>query len=59
SAKKFFELASIPLDDLNAEALRIYKGEKSNEQIKQHALEWIAKNQATWDKWLAEAKAAK
>ncbi|MDX8529168.1 glycine betaine/L-proline ABC transporter substrate-binding protein ProX [Mesorhizobium sp. MSK_1335] len=58
SAKKFFELVAIPIEDLNAEDLRIYKGENSNEQIKQAGLDWIAKNKTKWDQWIAEAKAA-
>lgn len=58
SAKKLFELVEIPLDDLNAEDLRIYKGENSNDQIQQRALEWISTNKTKWAKWIAEAKAA-
>lgn len=58
SAKKFFELLTIPLEDLNAEALRIHDGEKSNDQIKQHASEWLSKNKAKWGDWIREAKAA-
>ncbi|MEI9425891.1 glycine betaine/L-proline ABC transporter substrate-binding protein ProX [Mesorhizobium sp. Cs1299R1N1] len=59
SAKKFFKAVKIPLEDLNMEALRIHDGEKANEQIRVHASEWIAKNKAKWDEWIAEAKAAK
>ncbi|MER8395806.1 glycine betaine/L-proline ABC transporter substrate-binding protein ProX [Mesorhizobium sp. M1340] len=58
TAKKFFELVAIPIDDLNAEDLKIFEGESSNDQIKQAALDWISKNQKTWDGWIAEAKAA-
>ncbi|MDX8443065.1 glycine betaine/L-proline ABC transporter substrate-binding protein ProX [Mesorhizobium australafricanum] len=58
SAKKFFDLVAVPMDDLNAEDLRIYKGENSNDQIKQRALEWISNNKAKWDDWIAQAKAA-
>ncbi|MER8437226.1 glycine betaine/L-proline ABC transporter substrate-binding protein ProX [Mesorhizobium sp. M1312] len=58
TAKKFFELVAIPIDDLNAENLKIFKGESSNDQIKQAALDWISKNKKTWDGWIAEAKAA-
>lgn len=59
SAKKFFELVAIPIEDLNAEDLRIYKGENSDAQIKQAALDWIAANKPEWDQWIAEAKSAK
>jgi glycine betaine/proline transport system substrate-binding protein len=59
SAKKFFELVTVPIDDINAENSLVNNGEKSNEQIKKHATDWIAAHQAEWDKWITEAKAAK
>ncbi|MER8760483.1 glycine betaine/L-proline ABC transporter substrate-binding protein ProX [Mesorhizobium sp. M0976] len=59
SAKKLFELIHIPVEDINAENLLINKGEKSNEQIQKHATDWIAAHKDAWDKWIAEAKAAK
>ncbi|WP_245492328.1 MULTISPECIES: glycine betaine/L-proline ABC transporter substrate-binding protein ProX [unclassified Mesorhizobium] len=59
SAKKFFELFAMPLEDLNAQALRIYNGEKSDAQIKQRAMEWISNNKTKWDDWIAQANAAK
>jgi glycine betaine/proline transport system substrate-binding protein len=34
------------------------EGEKSAKDIAKHADEWIANNKATWDGWLAEARAA-
>lgn len=58
SAKKFFELLQVPIDDINAENSLVNDGEKSNEQIKKHAADWIAAHKAEWDKWIAEAKAA-
>ncbi|OBP78345.1 glycine betaine/L-proline ABC transporter substrate-binding protein ProX [Mesorhizobium loti] len=58
SAKKLFELVQIPTEDLSAEDLRIYKGENSNDQVKQRALEWISTNKLKWAEWIAEAKAA-
>ncbi|TIN74634.1 MAG: glycine betaine/L-proline ABC transporter substrate-binding protein ProX [Mesorhizobium sp.] len=58
-AKKFFELVQIPIEDVNAENREIANGEKSNGQIMKHATDWIAAHQADWDKWIAEAKAAK
>jgi len=58
SAKKFFELVQVPIEDINAENSLVNNGEKSNEQIKKHAADWIAAHKAEWDKWIAEAKAA-
>ena len=34
------------------------EGQKSQKDIDRHADEWIAKNQAQWDSWIAEAKKA-
>ncbi|MCQ8876405.1 MAG: proline/glycine betaine ABC transporter substrate-binding protein ProX [Mesorhizobium sp.] len=58
-AKKFFELVQIPVEDVNAENTQVANGEKSNEQIMKHATDWIAAHHADWEKWIAEAKAAK
>ncbi|MDX8502601.1 glycine betaine/L-proline ABC transporter substrate-binding protein ProX [Mesorhizobium sp. VK4C] len=57
--KKFFELVQIPIEDINAENVKLHDGNKSNEQIMKYADEWIAAHQAEWDRWIAEAKAAK
>ncbi|MER9127915.1 glycine betaine/L-proline ABC transporter substrate-binding protein ProX [Mesorhizobium sp. M0959] len=59
SATKFFELVQIPTEDINAENQFIFKGEKSNEQILHRTKGWIAAHTSEWDKWIAEAKAAK
>ncbi|MEZ2127838.1 MULTISPECIES: glycine betaine/L-proline ABC transporter substrate-binding protein ProX [unclassified Sinorhizobium] len=59
SAKKFFELVQIPVEDINAENKLVNDGEKSNEQIMKHATDWIAAHKTEWDQWIAEAKAAK
>lgn len=57
-ARKWFELLQIPIDDINAQNMLVNEGEKSDEQIRQHARDWIEANQAQWDSWIAEAKAA-
>jgi len=60
AAKKFFELFTLPLIDINEQNTLMNEGEKSQQDIERHASEWIAKNQANWDKWLdAARKAAK
>lgn len=58
TAKKFFELVRVPIEDINAENKLVNDGEKSNEQIMKHATDWIGTHKAEWDKWIAEAKAA-
>lgn len=58
AAKKFFEVFTLPLGDINAQNTRMQDGEKSKKDLKRHVKEWIANNQATWDGWLAEARKA-
>lgn len=59
AAKKFFELAKLPIDDVNAEILREHEGEDKPEQITQHAKDWVAKHKAEFDGWVKEAATAK
>ena len=58
AAKKFFEVLTIPLLDINAQNTRMNEGEKSQKDIERHVDEWIAGNQAQWDGWLEEARKA-
>ena len=55
AAKKFFELVTLPLADINEQNTKMNEGEKSQKDIDRHADEWIAKNKAQWDKWIAQA----
>ncbi|MFD2054871.1 glycine betaine/L-proline ABC transporter substrate-binding protein ProX [Mesorhizobium calcicola] len=59
SAKNFLEEVTIPVDDVSAENKMIYDGEKSPDQIAKHATDWIAAHKTQWNKWIADAKAAK
>ncbi len=56
AAKKFFELFTISLADINEQNTRMNEGEKSDKDIKKHAMEWIAKHQDTWNGWIEEAR---
>jgi glycine betaine/proline transport system substrate-binding protein len=58
SAKKFFELVRVPIEDINAENLLVNEGENSEDAILGHAKAWIADHQQEWDRWIAEAKEA-
>jgi len=58
AAKKFFEVFTLPLADINEQNTKMENGEKSQKDIERHAQEWIAKNQEQWDGWLAAARAA-
>ena len=54
--KKFLEAASIPLADISAQNLKMFKGEKSEADVKRHAEEWIKANQSTFDSWIEKAQ---
>ena len=58
AAKKFFELFTVQLADISEQNTRMNEGEKSQKDVERHADEWIAKNKATWDGWLSEARKA-
>ena len=58
AARKFFEVFTLPLADINAQNTRMNEGEKSERDIAKHVDEWIAENPDTWNGWLAEARKA-
>ena len=58
AAKRFFEVFTLPLSDINEQNTRMQNGEKSQEDIERHAQEWIAANKEKWNGWLADARAA-
>lgn len=58
AAAKLFELARISINDISAQNKLIADGEDSSADIDRHVAAWIADNQATFDGWLAEARAA-
>lgn len=58
AAKKFFQLFTLPLEDINEQNTRMQNGEKSQQDIERHAAEWIAANRGIWDQWLTDARAA-
>lgn len=58
AAAKLFEVAKLPINDVSAQNMLISNGEDSQNQIRQHALNWIKANQSTFDSWLAEARKA-
>lgn len=58
-AKRWFELASVPIDAVNRENLAIHDGEKTPADIRRHAEAWIAANQAQFDGWIKDAEGAK
>lgn len=58
AAAKLFELAKLNINDVSAENKLISDGENTVTDIERHADNWIAKNRAVFDEWLAAARAA-
>ena len=58
AAAKLFEVAKIPVNDVSAQALEVTNGADTTEAIWGLADKWIVDNRATFDGWLAEARAA-
>ncbi|MER8760486.1 glycine betaine/L-proline ABC transporter substrate-binding protein ProX [Mesorhizobium sp. M0976] len=58
SARKWFELLAIPIEDVNAENMLVHEGQNSPTDVLRHAEQWKDKHRAQWDAWIAEAKAA-
>jgi len=58
AARKFFEVFTVPLSDINEQNTRMNEGEKSTQDIQGHVDEWITKNQDKWNGWLTEARNA-
>jgi len=58
AAAKFLEIAKLPLEDINEQNTKMQDGENKAKDIERHVDQWIVKNKATWEGWLAEAKKA-
>jgi glycine betaine/proline transport system substrate-binding protein len=58
AAQKFFEVFTLPLDDINAQNTLMYEGQKSQKDIERHVDDWIAKNSDKWNGWLKAAREA-
>lgn len=55
AAKRFFELVTVPIEDINAEQKLVVEGEGKMEDIRRHALNWVEENRDLFDSWLREA----
>lgn len=58
AAKKFFEVFTLPLADINVQNTLMQDGENSAKDIDRHVQDWIKKNQTTWNGWLDAARNA-
>lgn len=58
AAAKLFEIMKLPINAVSAENMMISQGQDSSEDMERHAESWIKANQATFDGWIEQAKAA-
>lgn len=58
AAARFFELVTVPIEDVTAELLTEYESEADRAQIYENAEAWIAAHQEQFDSWIAEATKA-
>ncbi|MEO1591967.1 MAG: glycine betaine ABC transporter substrate-binding protein, partial [Cyanobacteria bacterium J06632_22] len=56
---RFFEVAKVPIGDVNRQNQRMRNGENTPQDIRHHAETWVADNQGVFDDWLAEARSAR
>jgi glycine betaine/proline transport system substrate-binding protein len=58
AAAKVFELMKLPMADINAQNMRMNKGENNAADIERHTNAWISGHQALFDGWIAQAMTA-
>ncbi len=58
AAAKLFELVTFDVIDIALQNVRYDEGENTEEDVRNHAAEWIADNRSVVDDWLARARAA-
>ncbi|MEO1635058.1 MAG: glycine betaine/L-proline ABC transporter substrate-binding protein ProX [Cyanobacteria bacterium J06631_9] len=56
TARNFFEVVSIPNEDISLQNQKMRNGENTPAQIRAHAEEWIAQNQEIFDGWISAAQ---
>jgi len=58
AAKRLFEVARIPIEDIFAQNAKMFEGEDSEKDLIRHAEEWIDKNRSMFEGWLEKARQA-
>lgn len=58
AAARLFEVMQLPVADINAQNLRMSRGENKASDIARHTDGWIKAHQKTFDGWIAQAIAA-
>lgn len=58
AAARLFEVMQLPVADINAQNLRMSRGENKASDVARHTDGWIRAHQKTFDGWIAQALAA-
>ena len=58
AAARLFEVMQLPVADINAQNLRMSRGENKASDVARHTDGWIKAHQKTFDGWIAQAIAA-
>lgn len=58
AAARLFEVMQLPVADINAQNLRMSRGENKASDVVRHTDGWIRAHQKTFDGWIAQALAA-
>ena len=58
AAGKLFEVMKVPVNDINAQNLRMSHGENQPKDVERHTDSWIKAHQKTFDSWIAQSLAA-
>ncbi|WKL16853.1 glycine betaine/L-proline ABC transporter substrate-binding protein ProX [Comamonas testosteroni] len=58
AAAKLFAVMQLPIEDINAQNMRMRQGESSEADVGRHVDGWIKAHQHTFDGWLEQARAA-
>lgn len=56
---KLFDIMKLSVNDVSGQNMLMTNGENKEKDVRRHTQMWIENNKATFDKWIAEAKAAK
>lgn len=58
AAAKLFEVMQLPVGDINAQNLAMRDGQNTQADLARHVDGWIRAHQATFDRWIVQARAA-
>ncbi len=56
TARRFFELVQIPIEDVSLQNQKMRDGENTPDDIRNHAQAWIDENRTLFDSWIAAAR---